>query len=75
LTKYDCSSADLNPIGGISKVDLRQFIDHVSKEPNFEFLTSFLDAPPTAELEPRTKEYEQTDEVLVFNAGGYGNDV
>nr|XP_013006315.1 glutamine-dependent NAD(+) synthetase isoform X3 [Cavia porcellus] len=26
LTKYDCSSADINPIGGISKTDLRAFI-------------------------------------------------
>jgi len=26
LTKYDCSSADVNPIGGISKRDLRSFI-------------------------------------------------
>ena len=26
LTKYDCSAADLNPIGGISKVDLRAFL-------------------------------------------------
>lgn len=26
LTKYDCSSADINPIGGISKGDLRSFI-------------------------------------------------
>ena len=25
LTKYDCSSADLNPIGSISKTDLRSF--------------------------------------------------
>lgn len=24
LTKYDCSSADVNPIGGISKADLRR---------------------------------------------------
>lgn len=23
LTKYDCSSADINPIGGICKTDLR----------------------------------------------------
>ena len=23
FTKYDCSSADINPIGGISKTDLR----------------------------------------------------
>lgn len=26
LTKYDCSSADINPIGGISKTDLRVFV-------------------------------------------------
>lgn len=26
LTKYDCSSADINPIGSISKTDLRKFI-------------------------------------------------
>lgn len=27
FTKYDCSSADLNPIGSISKVDLGKFLD------------------------------------------------
>lgn len=26
MTKYDCSSADVNPIGGISKTDLRSFL-------------------------------------------------
>lgn len=26
LTKYDCSSADVNPIGGISKTDLKLFL-------------------------------------------------
>lgn len=26
LTKYDCSSADINPIGGISKSDLKKFL-------------------------------------------------
>lgn len=26
MTKYDCSSADVNPIGGISKTDLRKFL-------------------------------------------------
>jgi hypothetical protein len=30
LTKYDCSSADINPIGGISKGDLRRFIAYAS---------------------------------------------
>lgn len=27
LTKYDCSSADLNPIGSISKSDLKRFLN------------------------------------------------
>ena len=31
MTKYDCSSADINPIGGISKTDLRKFIQYCSK--------------------------------------------
>lgn len=26
MTKYDCSSADVNPIGGISKTDLKKFL-------------------------------------------------
>ncbi|KAF8062623.1 glutamine-dependent NAD(+) synthetase [Scenedesmus sp. PABB004] len=26
LTKYDCSAADINPIGGVSKADLRSFL-------------------------------------------------
>lgn len=28
FTKYDCSSADINPIGGISKTDLKSFLLH-----------------------------------------------
>jgi len=31
LTKYDCSAADINPIGGISKADLRRFLTWASK--------------------------------------------
>lgn len=26
MTKYDCSSADINPIGGFSKSDLKKFL-------------------------------------------------
>jgi len=26
MTKYDCSSADLNPIGSISKMDLKKLL-------------------------------------------------
>ncbi|CAG2063230.1 unnamed protein product [Timema podura] len=28
MTKYDCSSADINPIGGISKTDLKSFLGY-----------------------------------------------
>lgn len=63
LTKYDCSSADINPIGGISKTDLKKFIAWA--EINFELpiLNEFLTATPTAELEPITETYVQSDEV------------
>ena len=62
LTKYDCSAADLNPIGGISKSDLRLFIDHCREHLSYPSLSGILTAPPTAELEPITAEHTQTDE-------------
>lgn len=63
LTKYDCSSADLNPIGGISKTDLKRFIAWAQVSFNMPILCEFLSATPTAELEPITKDYVQSDEV------------
>lgn len=63
LTKYDCSSADLNPIGSISKTDLRRFIVYAIKEFGITALEGILEAPPTAELEPLTDgKISQTDE-------------
>jgi NAD+ synthase (glutamine-hydrolysing) len=62
LTKYDCSSADINPIGGISKVDLKRFIKWAQTEFSLPILAEFLDATPTAELEPITSSYTQSDE-------------
>ncbi|MCJ1447106.1 MAG: glutamine-dependent NAD(+) synthetase [Stictis urceolatum] len=63
LTKYDCSSADINPIGGISKTDLKSFIAYAQSAFSLPILQSFLDATPTAELEPISAEYVQSDEV------------
>lgn len=63
LTKYDCSSADINPIGGISKTDLKSFIAYAGKAFDLPILESFLTATPTAELEPITEDYVQSDEV------------
>lgn len=62
LTKYDCSSADINPIGGISKTDLRRFIAYAQDKFDMPVLLDFLTATPTAELEPMTNEYVQSDE-------------
>ncbi|KAH8875845.1 Glutamine-dependent NAD(+) synthetase [Schistosoma japonicum] len=75
LTKYDCSSADLNPIGSISKADLRLFVAHCAQtfpihmdsENGIEFsevLLEILYAHPTAELIPLQSngEISQTDE-------------
>lgn len=63
LTKYDCSSADINPIGGISKTDLKKFIGYAATEFQMPILDEFLTATPTAELEPITKDYVQSDEI------------
>lgn len=68
MTKYDCSAADLNPIGSISKGDLKRMLKWGAKEFNFSVLQEIVDAPPTAELRPMTNddngevEHSQTDE-------------
>lgn len=62
MTKYDASSADLNPIGSISKVDLRRFLRWAAAEKGYPILANIADAPPTAELEPITESYTQEDE-------------
>lgn len=74
-------SADVNPIGGISKTDLKKFIAYAQDTFDLPILArwpsrpsqvfgskiilafSFLDAVPTAELEPITETYVQADEV------------
>lgn len=65
FTKYDCSSADLNPIGSISKTDLRSFILYCGEKFRIKALKEIYDAPPTAELEPLSEQGEvaQLDEV------------
>ncbi|XP_053416893.1 glutamine-dependent NAD(+) synthetase isoform X2 [Nycticebus coucang] len=63
LTKYDCSSADINPIGGISKTDLRAFVQLCVERFQLPALQGILSAPATAELEPLANgQVSQTDE-------------
>ncbi|XP_062539690.1 glutamine-dependent NAD(+) synthetase isoform X1 [Armigeres subalbatus] len=63
MTKYDCSSADINPIGGISKTDLKRFLLYAKDKFNLPIVSDIVTAPPTAELEPlRDGALAQTDE-------------
>ncbi|XP_046671791.1 glutamine-dependent NAD(+) synthetase isoform X2 [Homalodisca vitripennis] len=63
MTKYDCSSADVNPIGGISKTDLKKFLVYAKDKFNLPVLEDIMAAAPTAELEPLTDgRITQTDE-------------
>ncbi len=62
LTKYDCSSGDLNPIGAISKVDLKQFLMWASDNLGYPTLMAVAHAPPTAELRPDDPSGPQRDE-------------
>ena len=52
LTKYDCSAADINPIGGINKTDLREFLFYFSNKVNLPVLSEIAQAKPSAELRP-----------------------
>jgi NAD+ synthase (glutamine-hydrolysing) len=51
-TKYDCSAADLNPIGGVSKRDLAMFLRDAAARYAWPALLDIVHAPPTAELRP-----------------------
>ncbi|KAJ8349368.1 hypothetical protein SKAU_G00244980 [Synaphobranchus kaupii] len=63
FTKYDCSSADINPIGGVSKTDLKSFLLYCVDRFQLTALRSVMAAPPTAELEPLSNgQVSQTDE-------------
>jgi len=52
MTKYDCSSADINPIGGINKSDLKKFLVFFSEQIGLPVLKEIAEAKPTAELRP-----------------------
>ena len=73
LTKYDCSSADLNPIGSISKTDLKKFM-RFSKEfisDSNNAINRIVEAIPSAELTGEDQQDEQDlgltyDELSLF---------
>lgn len=59
-TKYDCSAADLNPIGGVCKTDLKMFLKWAGRTYDWPALLETEKAPPSAELRPGQE--SQTDE-------------
>lgn len=67
MTKYDCSSADVNPIGGICKGDLKKMLEWIASSYDIPVITEIVNAPPSAELRPigddaNDQGYTQTDE-------------
>ena len=68
-TKYDASSADINPIGSFSKTDLRKFLRwsitrYAHENPNFDVIHRILDVTASPELTPTdAKGAVQDDEV------------
>lgn len=49
-------------VGAISKKDLAGFLRYAKTEFDLPIIQSFLEATPTAELEPITDKYVQSDE-------------
>uniref|UniRef100_A0A7S2GF13 Glutamine-dependent NAD(+) synthetase n=2 Tax=Octactis speculum TaxID=3111310 RepID=A0A7S2GF13_9STRA len=49
-TKYDCSAADINPIGGINKGDLKAFLTWAAQHRDMQVLQQVAEAQPSAEL-------------------------
>ncbi|KAG2110672.1 uncharacterized protein F5147DRAFT_689597 [Suillus discolor] len=61
-TELTLIPADINPIGSISKTDLKKFIAYAGDAFEIPILNDFLTAVPTAELEPISETYVQADE-------------
>ena len=64
LTKYDCSSGDLNPIGSISKQDLRGLMQYFREtfgidEEGQKVLDAVIAATPSAELTGESQSDEE----------------
>jgi NAD+ synthase (glutamine-hydrolysing) len=62
MTKYDCSSADLNPVGSLSKKSINSFLNHCWKELKIKSLEGVFNILPSAELRPQIGDKIQSDE-------------
>lgn len=66
MTKYDCSSADINPIGSVSKLDLKRFLFWAGHHLCYSSLLDVVNAVPTAELRPN---FEGGDDTVMEESG------
>lgn len=53
-TKFDCSAADLNPIGGVGKTLLKKFLLWAATNRQLPALQCIVEAKSSAELQPTT---------------------
>jgi NAD+ synthase (glutamine-hydrolysing) len=67
MTKYDCSSADLNPIGAICKNDLKKMLLWAAGTYDHPVLEEIAMAPPTAELRPNNATSDDDNNDLTPN--------
>ena len=67
LTKYDCSAADINPIGGICKSDIFSFLNYFAEENNLDVLAEVVKAKPTAELRPGEAQVDEDEMGMTYS--------
>lgn len=60
-----CSSADINPIGGISKTDLKRFIAWAQKEFDMPILEGYVGA--SSDISPRPPRYQLKSELTILS--------
>jgi len=65
FTKYDCSSADINPIGGCGKILLRSFLSWAAVAKGMPTLAVIGEASSSSELQPR-KQNQTPEEEMGF---------
>lgn len=60
FTKYDCSSADINPIGSWNKMTVKLFLRYAAKHREMPSLKAIVESHSSAELQPTNEEGQQT---------------
>jgi NAD+ synthase (glutamine-hydrolysing) len=64
--KYDCSSADINPIGGIGKTLLYKFLEWAGRTRGLPALLDIVRVKPLVELNPEPAGDSETEEFMTF---------